>query len=185
MRYDDDERVGEDFGQFDDDGGPQPIANFVPAGAGQPWLRGGMPPWHLWGNSQRIVAPVQDSSLAARTNSPGQLVKISYKRPETWHWIFAAKLLSGPDGTVTEQLQVEVAFDLTIGIGRSNIILQSAPPNLDKAFEQYFSNGAAAPPWCSRGTCSCTVRKCSHPTASFAPMRLSRIRTGFPSRAPS
>ncbi len=125
----------EEWGQVDGDDAP--MANFTPTGGGQPWLRAGMTPWHMWGNSQVLETIVQDSSAATRTNTPGQLVKISYKRPETWNWLFAAKLVSGPDSPVNET-QIEVAFDLMIGIGRSAILLQSAGVNQDKAFEQFF-----------------------------------------------
>ena len=128
-------RGDDQWGQVDGDSSGS--VNFTPAGAGQPWLRSGMTPWHMWGNSQRIDAVVQDSSLATRTNSPGQLVKIAYKRPETWHWLFAAKLVTGPDSPAVAT-QVEVAYDLIVGIGRSAIVLQSAGVVQDKAFEQFF-----------------------------------------------
>lgn len=116
---------------------PPQFEAFRPGGAGAPWLRSGMAPWHMWGNSQRIDAVVQDSSAAQRTNSPGQLVKISYKRPETWHWLFAAKLVTGPASPIVAT-QIEVAFDLAVGIGRSSIVLQSAGVVQDKPFEQFF-----------------------------------------------
>lgn len=123
------------YGQVDgDDSG---FANFTPASGGQPWLRSGMTPWHMWGNTQLIEAVVQDSSAAVRTNSPGQLVKISYKRPETWHWLFAAKLVTGPDSPIVAT-QIEVAYDLIVGTGRSTVVLQSAGVVQDKAFEQFF-----------------------------------------------
>jgi hypothetical protein len=134
---DDDDRVGEDYGQNDGDAGPQRHAQFTPKGAGQPWLRSGMTPWHLWGNSQLIEATVQDSAASVRTNSPGQLVKISYKRPETWHWLLAAKLISGPAST-TVSTQIQVAFDLTVGVGRSVVLMQSAGAFQDKSFESFF-----------------------------------------------
>lgn len=115
-------------------------SQYQAAGAGQPWLRQGTPPWHLWGNSQLVRATVQSSAAVQRVATPGQLVKINYGRPETWQWLFAAKLVAGPPATVAEFLQVEVAFDLTVGIGRSAIQMPPLGSNvfLDKAFEQYF-----------------------------------------------
>ncbi len=122
MRYDDEDQ--EDFGQNDDDVSAPAFAGaavaFQPSNPGQPWLRQGIPPWHLWGNSQILTLPIDDNSLPVRTQTPGQLVKISYRRPETWHWVLAARLISGPDA-VGFRTNVSVDFQLVIGIGRSNI----------------------------------------------------------------
>ena len=75
----------------------------------------------MWGNTQLLEA---SDSLGVNTPGvQGQLVRISYGRPETWHWVFAAKLLSADDTQIGEQHVVEVAFDLTVGIGRASIIL--------------------------------------------------------------
>lgn len=119
-RYDDEEQ--EDFAQNDGDVSapafPGAVA-FQPANPGQPWLRAGLPPWHLWGNSQLLTLPVDDNSIS-RTFTPGQLVKIAYKRPETWHWMLAARLVSGPDAPGFTSI-VSVDFELIVGIGRSLI----------------------------------------------------------------
>lgn len=129
----------DDWGQVDgDESGP---AEFKPASAGQPWLRDGMPPWHLWGNTQRISVPVQSSSNPGRrTSTPGQLIKISYKRPETWHWLFAARLISGPNSDGVNSLQLQVIFDLTVGVGRSMVQVLGSPTaiNGNTPFEAYF-----------------------------------------------
>lgn len=105
--------------------------------AGQQWYAAGIPPWHLWGNTQRIDAVVQDSSIAQRTASPGQLVKVEYGRPEVWRWLLSARLLEGPASPAVST-QVEVAFDVIVGIGRAAIIMQSPGAVQDKAFEQFF-----------------------------------------------
>lgn len=124
----------DESGQVDGD-----AATGVPFPSREVGAGGGLPPWHLWGNTQVLQTTVQDSSAATRTATPGNLVRIGYKRPETWQWLFAAQLISGPDATVTESCQVEVAFDLIVGIGRSNVLLQpQGVPFQDKAFEQYF-----------------------------------------------
>lgn len=101
------------------------------------WLPTGIPPWHLWGNTQRIAAVVQSSAAAVRTASPGQLVKVEYGRPESWHWILSARLLEGPASPLVST-QVEVAFDVIVGVGRAAIIMASIGAIQDKAFEQFF-----------------------------------------------
>lgn len=96
------------------------------------------PPWHLWGNSETFKVPVQSTAVAARQATTGQLIKVAYGRPETWHWLFAAKLISGPASPVV-QTQLEVSFDLTVGIGRSAVLLRSLRTAVqDKSFESFF-----------------------------------------------
>jgi hypothetical protein len=88
----------------------------------QPKHGAGIPPWHLWGNTQTMSA-INAPATAAAVATTSQLVRIGYKRPETWHWMFAAKLLSGPDMGAGNHAAVVVYFDLTVGIGRSMIRL--------------------------------------------------------------
>lgn len=129
-------------GQVDGDASGR--VNFQPSTA-QPWLRAGQPPWHLWGNTQRIVVIMQ--TFAEPLPQQIQLIKVAYKRPETWNWLFSARLLSGEPSVAFLQ-QVTVEFDLTVGIGRSAI--QIAGPgqfvgNGFNAFERYqFVWGPAA-----------------------------------------
>lgn len=104
----------DDFGQVD---GDDAVA-FVPQSAGTPWLREGMPPWHMWGNSQTIRVNASTTDTEAAVGS-GQLVKISYKRPETWHFLLVARLVNAPRVTLENELEVNVWFDVTSGIGRS------------------------------------------------------------------
>lgn len=105
--------------------------------------RSGIPPWHMWGNSQIIETTIQDT-LTRRTATPGQLVRINYARPETWHWLLAAKMLQGPDAPPApapdEHLQVSVAFDLTVGVGRAAITIDNAGAIFqgDKTFETFL-----------------------------------------------
>lgn len=101
----------------DDDG------NEVGAGphAGAP-TTGGEEPWHLWGNTQRLTLPLTAGVFG--TQGRGLLNQIKYGRPETWHWLFQARLLSftpaaGPPlGT---DLNLQIIWELTVGIGRSVI----------------------------------------------------------------
>ena len=120
----------ESFGQVDGDSAvgavafPNQVARFQPSSPGQPWLRSPLPPWHLWGNTQNVVTPVETVGQP-REGFTQQLLKASYKRPETWHWLFAARLLSGPDNTPTFFTRIFVRFNLTVGIGRSAIVIAS------------------------------------------------------------
>lgn len=120
---DDDERIGEDFGQVDGDRSRR--AEFEPRSAGQPWLRNnGMPPWHMWGNTQlQSVQPLGGASVPLIATSQ-QLCRINYGRPESWRWLFKAKLISGPDTTdVGQHGSLVVHWDLILGVGRSMIQL--------------------------------------------------------------
>lgn len=102
----------------------------------------GVSPWHMWGGSQVMAVPESAGGVSSPLiPTPGQICRLSYGRPETWHWIFSCKLLAGPDTAVVgEHVNLSVLFDLTIGIGRSVIQLP--------AFETFFFNwndGAAFP----------------------------------------
>jgi hypothetical protein len=125
MIWRDDE--GESYGQVDgDSSGPVQFVSSLPS-VGIPWMREGIPPWHLWGNSQTLDALVQTVAAGQVQPTVGQLAKISYKRPETWHWIFSTKLISGPSGDLVAPagaVTVNVYFDLIVGTGRSAILMQ-------------------------------------------------------------
>jgi hypothetical protein len=89
--------------------------------------------------------------------APGQLVKIAYRRPETWHWVFSARVLDGDDALVTDPIIVEVHFDLTIGIGRSMVQIPGGygyfDSRNDPPFEsfQFAWGGPGGDPACPRG----------------------------------
>lgn len=101
----------EDDGNDDGDsvGGPRAYYNAM-----QPWQQ---PPWHMWGNSQQLEAFGLNAPAVSQ-----QLLKIAYGRPETWHWLFAIRIVSGPAGTPADT-RVTVGFNLTTGIGRSSVTL--------------------------------------------------------------
>lgn len=83
----------------------------------------GIEPWRMWGSDQRIVIP-------ANAGQPGfgkapQLVRIDYARPETWSFLYFAKVV-GVNGNVnigagTNALQVQ--FKTVVGVGRSTVEL--------------------------------------------------------------
>lgn len=74
-------------------------------------------PWHMWGSSAmtQVSNPpggplfVQDNTL--------QLVKVNYKRPETWSFFVAGQIVAGTISDVAREIFVE--FTLLIGVGRT------------------------------------------------------------------
>lgn len=105
----------EDYGQVDGD----ESVEWYPT-AGMPWLRPSQPPWHMWGNTQLIEVPIETTG-AVRLGVTNQLVRISYARPETWHWLFYARMVSGPANTPGFFTRVFVNWELTTGVGRSAV----------------------------------------------------------------
>jgi hypothetical protein len=146
-------------GQFDGDG---PFSKSMQA---LPAFFGGSPPWHLWGNTQQIsttvVLPAGVSGLPANPGV-GQLVKVSYKRPTSWNWIFSSKLILGPNGnSPSEDVIVTVDFELTLGVGRSFIQMQPAydllgtvitPPFEQHSFQYGTQFPANAQIWSTKTT---------------------------------
>lgn len=104
------------------DGDSSGAVAFQAQSAGQSWLRNPMPPWHLWGNTQRVEVSLPATGVGAVV--PGQLTRVSYNRPETWKWLFTARLIEADDATPGEPLQLTIIWELTIGIGRA--VQQSA-----------------------------------------------------------
>lgn len=100
------------------DGDSSGAVSFDRRGAGVPWLRSPMPPWHLWGNTQRVEV-LLPLALSFGEVGRGQLTRVSYKRPETWNWLFTARLLEADDADPLEPLQLQIVWELTVGIGRA------------------------------------------------------------------
>lgn len=82
---------------------------------------GQTPPWHMWGNQETVTLP----QITGNTTAPlkQQLLRVSYKRPETWQWLFSATLLAGPQAIAGFANGLVVTFDLTVGIGRTAITI--------------------------------------------------------------
>lgn len=121
MGRDDDE--SEFWGQNDGDEsgvGFSGAVQFQASGAGQPWLKSGIEPWHMWGTTQTVsqgpIAPVPGITGASHT-----LARVIYKRPETWHWVFSARLIAAQTVGVGDSVSIQIFFDLIVGVGRSNI----------------------------------------------------------------
>jgi hypothetical protein len=81
-------------------------------------------PWHLWGGSAVIDCPY--TGIFSTTVATSQLNRISYGRPETWNFFFLCRVLETtlavPLPTVGQVL--DVYFDLSIGVGRSQATIQ-------------------------------------------------------------
>jgi hypothetical protein len=88
------------------DGEDEPLAN--------------IPPWHLWGDTKTIVVP---HSIALVEEYSSQLAKVSYGRPETWDFMFGARIVNLSEPLDTGE--IEVHFDVTIGVGRSHLQMLS------------------------------------------------------------
>ena len=77
------------------------------------------PPWHMWGTSQIVDLSIDPPLVANNATFTQQLAKVSYGRPETWHWIFAVNVLQADAADVGQDLILDIQWDLTIGLGRS------------------------------------------------------------------
>jgi len=81
-----------------------------------------MPPWHMWGS-------VANQSLrSGQIIHNQQLARIAYKRPESWRFMFYARILRS--FLTTPPASVLVTFEVSQGTGRGNISI----PN----FENYI-----------------------------------------------
>jgi hypothetical protein len=81
-------------------------------------------PWHMWGGSQTVT--VSTFSIAGPAQSPDveqaiQLSMIQYRRPETWSFFFSAVLFAATGSRIDSV--ATACFDLTLGVGRSQIII--------------------------------------------------------------
>ncbi len=143
--------MSDDFGQHDGDGawGRSPFARTPTE---QPWLRRTDEPWKLWGNEQTITM-LNVAGNASPVSPPTQLLRVSYKRPETWHWLFSATLLRGPQAIAGFGAALFVSYNLTVGIGRTAITIpgfellgfQWAGPLLAPINTQIWSTQSRAP----------------------------------------
>ena len=140
MRHDDDD------GQVDGDAPwarPGELSPFARSFGEQPWVRSNVPPWHMWGNSQIIDVAVPDSSdTSFPVQTPGQIFRVSYKRPETWHWLFGARIVNAPNTGVGQTASITIQWDLISGIGRS----QQQMLGFDR-FRWVWAGAAGVPPF--------------------------------------
>lgn len=86
------------------------------------WANAGNPlvPWHMWGTSTTFNF-VGTSGFSVNSV---QLARVNYARPETWAFLFAAKLVNVPTPS-SANLELAVYFDLVTGVGRSAVQIDS------------------------------------------------------------
>ena len=111
-------------GQVDGDASPYG-SPFVSSMNAQPLqLNVGTPPWHLWGNT--LALPINSGGFGTLDQISGQLDKVSYGRPDSWHWLFSAVITRlSPLPIVPQVVGLQLDFDVTIGIGRSMTQIRS------------------------------------------------------------
>lgn len=73
----------------------------------------------MWGGS--IVAATTIPLAGTAQNQSHQIAKVSYKRPESWNFLFFAEILSAP--AIQDTSIILVDFDIIIGIGRTVVTL--------------------------------------------------------------
>lgn len=86
------------------------------------------PPWHMWGVTETIIVPVaRPGTVFSGVGIPTtkQLVQVRYARPESWHFLFATRIVSIDGINVANSGSVTVAWDLTVGLGRSTLQVPS------------------------------------------------------------
>lgn len=117
-----------------------------------------MAPWHLWGNTVQLVT---DADISGGNTASGQVLKVGYKRPETFSFFFAAQLLNlvTPDPTT----DVIVLFDVMAGIGRTmfdtqaqgnilvapgfaRFVFRVAPPFIEGPTNRKYTTVGSGPP---------------------------------------
>lgn len=83
-------------------------------------------PWHMWGTTERLTVSSGAVGPANNTVAGSQLARVSYKRPETWSFLFTGRLVSGDVG-LSQTTSVFALFDVFIGVGRSVLDTSKVP----------------------------------------------------------
>lgn len=83
----------------------------------------------MWGSSLQI--PVATGGFTAGEVTQ-QLSRISYARPETWSFLFAARLIAAARNNPV-QMTITVDFVLNLGIGRSSLDVDDRAPTVTTA----------------------------------------------------
>lgn len=74
-------------------------------------------PWHMWGTSEVLDI---ETTGASEGRADRQLARIDYKRPDTWRFLFAARLVDAVNPNPIA-CTITVDFVLLLGLGRSNL----------------------------------------------------------------
>jgi hypothetical protein len=133
----------DDYGQHDGDAayGGSPFAR---SATEQPWLRQSDTPWKMWGGSQ-LIRTVTLGLGDAPIEATQQLAKVSYKRPDSWNFLFAAKIMGGSAVPGGGNGDLRVRFDLIVGLGRTFTILSAEAIGFEN-YQFLWTGPRAAPP---------------------------------------
>jgi hypothetical protein len=98
-----------------------------------------------------VQLALQNAAVATSDAKSTQLVRVSYKRPETWRFMVAAEIVASNLG-IGSVANVFIDWQLTIGVGRSQITIPKwismiMPLNGTSAdLRQTWCNSATLPP---------------------------------------
>jgi hypothetical protein len=86
-------------------------------------------PWHMWGNTIRVslplVAPPAPRTIGSVENV--QVAKVEYRRPETWSFFLAGRIINGVTSDVDRILIAQL--NLYLGVGRSIFLAKGLLPS--------------------------------------------------------
>jgi hypothetical protein len=100
-----------------------------PLGKGVPF---GTTPWHMWGNTVPHRMAVNASTVETQVSN--QLLRVDYRRPETWSFFLGCKITSASAQLTVPGSTLEVFFNLITGVGRTMFdTTQPVPLNLSAA----------------------------------------------------
>lgn len=96
-------------------------------------------PWLMWGNTLTVTTQ-PGIAIANPDRQTTQLVKVAYKRPETWNFLFSCRVISADPVVATTAF---VDFNVQTGLGRTvaNIATQRTSV-AQPGFERYVFFGA-------------------------------------------
>ena len=82
-------------------------------------------PWHMWGSSVQHASTLQAVSPSPfdPQGETRQIARVSYKRPDSWTFLFGLVLTRAPDLVAATNVTIRVDFDITVGVGRASMTL--------------------------------------------------------------
>jgi hypothetical protein len=85
--------------------------------SGEP-MHGGQAPWSMWGSTKQILCT--STGASASLGQSNQIAFVDYHRPETWNFLLAVHV---DDVAVAPAVVTRIEFELTTGVGRSQITI--------------------------------------------------------------
>jgi hypothetical protein len=96
-------------------------------------------PWHMWGNTIRVslplVAPPAPRTIGSVENV--QVAKVEYRRPETWSFFLAGRIINGVTSDVDRILIAQL--NLYLGVGRSIFLAKGLLPSAGVGQQAFVS----------------------------------------------